>query len=51
MDAQALCARVRQDLADVEERIKGNSWLVGPGLLKLRPAANWAGVVPHLVVG
>jgi hypothetical protein len=28
MDAQALCARVRQDLADVEERIKGNSWLV-----------------------
>lgn len=28
MDAQALCAGVRRDLADVEERIKGNSWLV-----------------------
>jgi hypothetical protein len=27
MDAQALCAGLRQDLADVEERIKGNSWL------------------------
>lgn len=27
MDAQALCAGVRQDLADVEEGIKGNSWL------------------------
>lgn len=28
MDARALCAGIRQDLADVEERIKGNSWLV-----------------------
>lgn len=27
MDAQGLCARVREDLADVEERIRGNSWL------------------------
>ncbi|HWR48688.1 MAG TPA: hypothetical protein VN327_13910 [Pseudonocardiaceae bacterium] len=27
MDAQALCTGVRQDLADVEERIKTNSWL------------------------
>ncbi|HZS21917.1 MAG TPA: transcriptional regulator [Pseudonocardiaceae bacterium] len=27
MEAQALCARIRQDLADVEERIKANSWL------------------------
>jgi site-specific recombinase XerD len=25
--------------------------LVGPGLPKLRPAANWAGVVPHRAVG
>jgi hypothetical protein len=27
MQAQALCARIRRDLADVEERIKVNSWL------------------------
>jgi hypothetical protein len=27
MDVQMLCTRVRQDLADVEERIKSNSWL------------------------
>jgi hypothetical protein len=27
MDAQLLCAGIRRDLADVEERIKGNSWL------------------------
>ena len=27
MDAQMLCTRVRQDLADVEHRIRGNSWL------------------------
>ncbi|MDQ2789848.1 MAG: transcriptional regulator [Actinomycetota bacterium] len=27
LDAQQLCAGVRQDLVDVEERIKGNSWL------------------------
>jgi hypothetical protein len=27
MDAQTLCARVRRDLADVEERIMGNPWL------------------------
>ena len=27
MDAKALCTRVRRDLADVEECIKGNSWL------------------------
>ena len=28
LDAEELCAGVRQDLVDVEERIKGNSWLV-----------------------
>jgi len=27
MDAQALCAGLRRELADVEERIKDNSWL------------------------
>ncbi|MGH3535468.1 MAG: transcriptional regulator [Pseudonocardiaceae bacterium] len=27
MDAQALCAGIRQGLTDVEDRIKGNSWL------------------------
>jgi hypothetical protein len=27
MDAQALCTRVRRELADVEQCIKGNSWL------------------------
>ncbi|MDQ3885897.1 MAG: transcriptional regulator [Actinomycetota bacterium] len=27
MDAQTLCAQVRADLGDVEERIRGNSWL------------------------
>ena len=27
MDAQMLCAQVRADLGDVEERIRGNSWL------------------------
>ena len=27
MDAQMLCAQVRAELADVEERIRGNSWL------------------------
>ena len=27
MQAQALCAGIRRDLADVEERIKANSWL------------------------
>ncbi len=27
MDGQALCARIRQGLADVEERIRANSWL------------------------
>jgi TENA/THI-4/PQQC family len=27
VDARELCVGVRQDLADVEERIKGNSWL------------------------
>ncbi len=27
MGAQTLCARVRADLADVEERIRSNSWL------------------------
>ena len=27
MDAQMLCAQVRAVLADVEERIRGNSWL------------------------
>ncbi|MBV9111068.1 MAG: transcriptional regulator [Gemmatimonadetes bacterium] len=27
MRARALCARIRRELAEVEERIKGNSWL------------------------
>lgn len=27
MDGQALCARIRQELVDVEERVKANSWL------------------------
>jgi thiaminase len=27
MDARALCAQVRNDLSDVEERIRANSWL------------------------
>src|SRR3712207_105099 len=27
MEAQTLCAQVRADLADVEERIRGNLWL------------------------
>jgi thiaminase len=27
LDAQHLCARVRQDLVDVEERIRGNPWV------------------------
>lgn len=27
MDAQALCARIRADLADIDEHIRGNSWL------------------------
>jgi TENA/THI-4/PQQC family protein len=45
MDAQALCAGVRQDLADVEERIKGNSWLAGleAGRLSMEALRAFAG--------
>ncbi|MGI9062408.1 MAG: transcriptional regulator [Pseudonocardiaceae bacterium] len=39
MDAQTLCARVRADLADVEERIRGNSWLAELETGLLSPAA------------
>jgi len=39
MDAQTLCAQVRADLADVEERIRGNSWLAELEAGRLAPAA------------
>lgn len=39
MDAQELCAGLRRELADVEERIKGNSWLVELAAGRLSTAA------------
>ena len=39
MDAQTLCAQVRAELADVEERIRGNSWLAELEAGGLSPAA------------
>jgi hypothetical protein len=39
MDAQTLCAQVRAELADVEERILGNSWLAELEAGRLPPAA------------
>ena len=39
MDAQELYAGLRRDLTEVEERIKGNSWLVELAAGQLSPAA------------
>jgi len=45
MDAQTLCAQVRAELADIEERIRGNSWLaqLEAGRLSPMTAAYCAG--------
>jgi hypothetical protein len=45
MDAQALCARIRHDLTDVEERIKANSWLAAleAGALPAEALRSFAG--------
>jgi TENA/THI-4/PQQC family protein len=39
VDAQALCSRVRKNLADVEVRIRGNSWLADLEAGRLSAAA------------
>jgi thiaminase len=39
MDAQTLCTGLRRDLADVEERIKSNAWLVELAAGRLPTAA------------
>jgi len=51
MDAQALCARIRQDLTDVEERIKDNSWLVEleAGRLSTGALRAFAGEQLHII--
>lgn len=51
MDAQALCTRIRQDLIDVEERIKGNSWLaeLEAGRLSTGALRAFAGEQLHII--
>jgi hypothetical protein len=51
MDAQALCARIRQDLTAVEERIKANSWLaeLSAGRLSTGALRAFAGEQLHII--
>src|SRR5947209_17550579 len=51
MDAQVLCARIRQDLTDVEERIKANSWLaeLEAGRLSAGALRAFAGEQLHII--
>lgn len=51
MDAQALCAGLRHDLADVEQRIKGNSWLAElvAGRLSTGGLRAFAGEQLHII--
>jgi len=51
MDAQALCARIRQNLTDVEQRIKDNAWLaeLAAGRLSTGALRAFAGEQLHII--
>jgi hypothetical protein len=51
MDAQLLCSRIRQDLTDVEERIKANAWLaeLSAGRLSVGALRAFAGEQLHII--
>jgi hypothetical protein len=51
MDAEALCAGIRRNLADVEERIKANSWLteLSAGRLSTGALRAFAGEQLHVI--
>jgi hypothetical protein len=51
MDAQALCAGIRRDLTDVEDRIKANAWLaeLSAGRLSVGALRAFAGEQHHII--